>query len=151
MTHANSSLCRWLGQPLEQVLGKNHAQLGFSQELCDQWDELHRQAFNRDASVSAELLAVVHAEPAQFIEVTLNPIHSANGKIIGMAGTARNIQARKQAEAKNIEQLAELRRWHAITLGREDRILELKSEINRLLTTYGKPARYASAEDTAHE
>jgi PAS domain S-box-containing protein len=55
-----------------------------------------------------------------------------------------DVTASKQAEARITEQLEELRRWQAIILGREERILELKSEINRLLAEAGKPPRYSS-------
>ena len=41
--------------------------------------------------------------------------------------------------------LDELRRWHAIILGRETRILEIKREVNELLAGAGKPPRYPSA------
>jgi len=44
--------------------------------------------------------------------------------------------------------LDELRRWHAIILGRETRILEIKREVNELLAGAGKPPRYPSAETT---
>ena len=46
------------------------------------------------------------------------------------------------------EQLDELRRWHAVTLGRERRILELKDEINHLLAEAGKPPRYVSSPES---
>ena len=62
--------------------------------------------------------------------------------------------ARRQSEealaASNAElavQLAELRRWNDATLGREERILELKREINGLLASLGQPPRYPSATD----
>ena len=58
---------------------------------------------------------------------------------------ARFITERKQAEDKMNDQLEELRRWHNITLGREDRILELKREVNKLLAEVGKPPHYPSA------
>jgi PAS domain S-box-containing protein len=58
----------------------------------------------------------------------------------------QDITERKQAEAQLAEQLDELRRWHAATLGRETRILELKREVNELLAQAGQPPRYPSAE-----
>ena len=42
------------------------------------------------------------------------------------------------------EQLDELRRWHSATLGREGRVLELKTEINDLLAQAGQAPRYPS-------
>lgn len=56
-----------------------------------------------------------------------------------------DIAARKEAEARLQQQLDELRRWHRATLGREERIIELKREVNELLTRGGQPPRYPSA------
>ena len=82
-----------------------------------------------------------------FYEVVLNPIHDAQGTIIGIAGTTRDIHERKMAEAKIKEQLNELNRWHKITMGREERILELKQEVNELLSKLGKHPKYDSVEE----
>jgi PAS domain S-box-containing protein len=54
----------------------------------------------------------------------------------------RDISDRKAAEARLNEQIEELRRWHAVTLGRETRIIDLKNEVNELLIKAGKPPRY---------
>jgi PAS domain S-box-containing protein len=61
-------------------------------------------------------------------------------------GIFRDITERKQAEAQLVEQLDELRRWHAATLGREARVIDLKREVNELLAQAGQPPRYPSAE-----
>jgi PAS domain S-box-containing protein len=60
--------------------------------------------------------------------------------------TVHDLTERREAEAKVAEQLAELRRWHDATLGREARILELKREVNVLLGELGRPVRYASVD-----
>jgi len=59
----------------------------------------------------------------------------------------QHIAERESAEAKAAEQIEELRRWHQATLGREDRILQLKGEINELLAKAGQPPRYPSAAE----
>jgi len=56
----------------------------------------------------------------------------------------RDITERKQAEQRILAQLDELRRWQEVTLGREDRVLELKREVNQLRQRLGEPARYPS-------
>jgi PAS domain S-box-containing protein len=56
------------------------------------------------------------------------------------------ITERKRAEAAVKAQLNELQRWHEATLGREDRILDLKREVNALQARLGDPPRYASAD-----
>lgn len=60
-----------------------------------------------------------------------------------------NITEIKQAQLNLSEQLEELRRWHAVMLGREARILELKQEVNELLAQAGQPPRYASTDNEA--
>jgi PAS domain S-box-containing protein len=59
---------------------------------------------------------------------------------------AQDITERKQAEGEIKKQLDELQRWHAATLGRETRILDLKREVNELLGKTNQPPRYPSAE-----
>jgi PAS domain S-box-containing protein len=53
-----------------------------------------------------------------------------------------DITERKQAEEELKRQMEELAAWHQVTLGRESRVLELKSEVNELLTKLNQPARY---------
>jgi PAS domain S-box-containing protein len=57
-----------------------------------------------------------------------------------------DIAARKEAEARQQQQLEELQRWQAVTIGRETRIMELKREVNALLVRAGEPSRYTSVE-----
>jgi len=72
---------------------------------------------------------------------------SEDGKPVLMQGTHQDITQRKNSEAKINEQLEELRRWYAMTLGREGRILELKKEINQILADSGLPPRYNSVNE----
>jgi PAS domain S-box-containing protein len=145
-THANTSLCQLLGLSLDQIIGKTHQELGFPQSQCEEWDALHKQVYQTNQTVVAETTTPIQGDQIQYFEVVLNPIHDETGAIVGIAGTTRDINARKQDEKMIQEQLDELKRWHNITLGREDRIIELKREINTLLTDTGKPPRYASVQ-----
>jgi Cu+-exporting ATPase len=69
------------------------------------------------------------------------------GKRPLLGGIATDISELRQSEGRLKEQLDELRRWHEATLGRETRVVELKREVNQLLTEAGKPARYTSAQE----
>ena len=57
-----------------------------------------------------------------------------------------DITERQKAEAKLKEQLEELTRWHQLILGREDRVRELKAEVNDLCRRLGENPRYPSEE-----
>lgn len=56
-------------------------------------------------------------------------------------------EARKMGEQAMGKQLEELRRWHAATLKREDRIAALKSEVNGLAEHLGRPRPYATLDE----
>src|SRR5438309_1815809 len=56
------------------------------------------------------------------------------GKAVEQALQQKRLRdERRRTEAEIQNQLHELQRWHEATLGREDRILELKREVNELL------------------
>ena len=86
-----------------------------------------------------------------WFDSTFMRILDSNGRAIGVQIISSDITERKQTEARINAQMDELRRWQNITLGREDRILQLKGEVNRLLTEAGKPPRYASAVEPVDE
>ena len=73
-------------------------------------------------------------------------IHDAGGRISGMVCFVVDVSAQERASEESRRQLEELRRWHAALLGREERILDLKREVNELLAAAGEPPRYAGGE-----
>ena len=56
----------------------------------------------------------------------------------------QDITERKLMQEQLHQRLAELTRWQEVMLGREDRVQELKKEINELLVGLGQPIRYPS-------
>jgi len=79
------------------------------------------------------------------------PILDEDGKLEGAIVLNLDISELKQAEEQLSAQLDELRRWNMATLGRENRIRELKIEINKLLVENGKPPLYQSVMEDDHE
>ena len=64
-----------------------------------------------------------------------------------LVGIGIDITQRKQAEEQMAKHLDELRRWQAVTLGREGRVAELKREVNALADRLGQPPPYPSAKE----
>jgi len=64
-------------------------------------------------------------------------------------GTLQDITETHQMQHDLQARLEELTRWQGVMLGREERIQELKWEINQILSDEGKPARYPSQADRA--
>jgi PAS domain S-box-containing protein len=62
-------------------------------------------------------------------------------------GTVQDITESEQMQHDLQARLQELTRWQGIMLGREDRIQQLKREVNQLLLDQGQPIRYPSQAD----
>lgn len=62
----------------------------------------------------------------------------------GVGGLAFDITESKQAKEKATRQVEELLRWQDVMLDREDRVIELKKEVNELLAKSGQLPRYPS-------
>jgi PAS domain S-box-containing protein len=60
---------------------------------------------------------------------------------------AEDITERNQNEEMIKEQLNELQRWYNVTLSREDKVIELKQEVNELLERLKEPPRYTDPVD----
>jgi hypothetical protein len=75
-------------------------------------------------------------------------IYAQNGQtLLATIAQGVDITERKQAEKRITDQLQELQRWYDVMLDREDRVIELKKEVNDLLIQLGHPSRYQSAEE----
>lgn len=75
------------------------------------------------------------------------PQHDSTGRYLGHIGHCLDISAQRDSQAQLRQQLDELRRLQAAMLGREDRIANLKREVNQLLVQQGAAPRYASASE----
>ena len=97
-TSANKSLCELLNLEEYQIIGKTHAELGFSESTCIEWDIMHNTVYNTNNTLISETSTKLSDGTFRYFEVNLNPLHDSNGKIIGIGGTTRDITDRKQTE-----------------------------------------------------
>lgn len=65
----------------------------------------------------------------------------------GIVVTVRNITERKQREEELAESYAEMDRFNAAMIGREERIISMKKEVNELRTKLGQPPLYEVSDD----
>ena len=77
-------------------------------------------------------------------ELEVSSIPFPYNGVPGALTFARDITEERANTFAVAAQLEELRRWQAITLGRETRLLDLKCEVNELLLRAGDPPRYHS-------
>jgi len=138
--HINTNGAQRFGLTVEEMLGKNVYAL-LPEPLAGE----------RKRIIDAGMRS---GQPAHFEDQRqgidfINSVNAVNdpqtGDLLGATVIAIDITLRKQAEDRIRQQIEELQRWYALTLDREKRILELKSEVNELLRRLDEPARYPSA------
>ena len=110
------------------------------------WSSLQQRALAGEV-VSVPEQCLTHADGrAQWLRWELRPWRETEGgPVDGVALFSDDISDRKLTEATLARQVVELRQWQEVTIGREDRILELKAEVNDLLRDADRPIRYPSA------
>ncbi|MBU1909067.1 MAG: PAS domain S-box protein, partial [Verrucomicrobia bacterium] len=104
--------------------------------------EARRRALETGELVHTDFRTNPEQAPARYIQGRLQGVRDPSGRITGLVGTEADLTERKQAEETMRRQLEELRRWQAVILGREDRVLELKKEVNELARKLGEKPRY---------
>jgi PAS domain S-box-containing protein len=97
-TSVNKNLLTVLKIEAYQIIGHTHAELGFPETQCKEWDNLHRQVYETNDTIISETSAPEPDGSIHYYEVMLNPLHDSNGNIVGIGGTTRDITQRKQAE-----------------------------------------------------
>ncbi len=139
----NPFLIELLGLSREAFLGKTIWELGFLKDVVAneaRFEELQRQGY-----VRYEDLPLETADGRQVAVEFVSNVYLVNGRKV-IQCNIRDITERKRAEDNLRTQLDELRRWQEVMLDREDRVQELKREVNDLCRRAGETARYPSQE-----
>jgi PAS domain S-box-containing protein len=97
------------------------------------------------ATARLEFEIVGLAGTRRYVETHASPLRDQDGNVHTMLAITRDLTERRHSELQIQQQLEELRRWRTATLGREDRVLALKREVNELLIAAGQSERYVSA------
>ena len=80
----------------------------------------------------------------RFLETHAVALRASEAEPYSLLGITRDITERKKMEDQLRQQLAELLRWQEVMLGREDRVQQLKMQVNELLVALDQPCRYPS-------
>lgn len=140
----NSTWLEFRGRSLEEESGDGWTE-GVHPDDFEPCVRTWREAFGARKPFEMEYRLRGRDGRYMWIQDIGHPFSDISGKFSGYLGYCFDITKRKETEASLESRLDELRRWHAITLGREERILELKAEVNSLLAASGRAPRYESA------
>ena len=143
VTYCNDFMLRLCGWQRDELLGRNWfeailpdpapVQMTFEQAMRDGNLPSH---YENEIVTRSGVRLLVHWNN------TL--LRDENQRLAGSFSLGEDITERKLAQEKIHEQVDELMRWQAVMLGREERMLQLKAEVNEQLARQGELARYAS-------
>lgn len=136
ITDVNEATVRVTGRSRDRLVGTD-----FSDYFTEPGKarEGYRQAFEKGLVTDYPL--TIRHENGRLTDVLYNAsvYKDARGQVLGVFAAARDVTARKRAEAelarqheRELERLAELERFHELTVGRELKMIELKKEIAEL-------------------
>jgi len=96
-TSANRQLCENLHRTPEEIIGKTYWELGFPADLCEEWDEMHRQVY-ANGSLVKNVCTPMPDGTDLYLEINLSVMKDDKGAVIGIAGINRNITDRTLME-----------------------------------------------------
>ncbi|MEI7637877.1 MAG: PAS domain-containing protein [Syntrophus sp. (in: bacteria)] len=135
ITHANPATEKLLGYTKEESIGNKLRDIGV---VLDNRDfQTIMQDLNKNGIINYSDVQAT-SKSGQHIDTDIYLVDRA--KLVQC--NIRDITERKLAKDKLHGQLKELQRWQNVTLDREDRVSELKKEVNGLLKESGRPVKY---------
>jgi PAS domain S-box-containing protein len=127
------------GMPERDVLGKTDFDI-LPRELAEKIVAQDREVMDARKGVTFEM----QGRPGTDRVFLANkvPLIDENGEVYGLCGISTDITDRKVAEKELGEKMEELERFSRLTINREEKMIQLKEEINLLLEQMGKEKRY---------
>ena len=139
------------GYKIEEVKGKDWFDTFLSKVDGPRIKDLFKQTID-DVQTEGSVNPIITKDGREVIvEWYDQTLKDRDGQIAGLVSIGQNITKRKQAEDRTRQQLEELRRWHDASIGREERIVELKREVNALVARLGEQPPYKSVDGSLAE
>jgi PAS domain S-box-containing protein len=131
------------GVPERDVLGKTDFDI-LPRELAEKIVAQDREVMDARKGVTFEM----PGRPGTDRVFLANKVPLINeiGEVYGICGISTDITDRKLAEKELQEKMEELERFSRLTINREEKMIQLKEEINTLLEQMGKEKKYKIVE-----
>ena len=98
LVYVNKALLDLWGLPLEQVVGKNFFDLGYPDALADKLQRQIKEVFETRREIIDETPYIGRTGNDGYYEYILRPVLGDEGNTVQVAGSGRDITARKRAE-----------------------------------------------------
>jgi len=146
----------YLSPSCERITGyspeefKSNPELLFEMVRSDYAEIIHqhyKDKNNKDSPVFLVEFPIINKNGEErWIEHNCSPVFNEQGDHLGRRGNNRDITERKLAEVELKSRNNELKVFNDLMVGRENRMIDLKSEINDLLVKQGETPKYEIPE-----
>lgn len=143
--YINAATQRVAGRPVSDFIGKREEEV-WPPEVYQVYMPILLESRNTGELQSLDAELTIPNNGIRSLKITCVPLLDDKGAVREIVGITNDYTERKQTGEKMAEQMRELQRWHAVMLDREDRVIELKREVNALLAQTGQTPRYQSTE-----
>jgi PAS domain S-box-containing protein len=132
----NGNYARDLNIRPEEIAGKTDYEF-YPKELAEKYRRDDKRVMESKQTEELEEEYISHGQKA-FIHTFKTPVKDSSGDVNSILGIFEDITERKRAEAELKEKILDLERFHKVTIGREQRIIELKEEVKKLKEKLGE-------------
>jgi PAS domain S-box-containing protein len=146
LMRVNDALAAMLGYSVEELQAHTFASVTHPDDLAESREAVRALTTRERESWDAEKRYLTKDGSVVWTHITSRLVRDAKGKPHYFLTHIADITGHKEAEQKVESQIEELRRWQEVMLDREDRIQELKREVNELCRRLGEDARYLSQD-----
>ncbi|MDZ7774607.1 MAG: PAS domain-containing protein [Bacteroidales bacterium] len=133
----------------KNVIGKHHYEV--FPDLPQKWRDVHQRALKGEV-VSADRDYYPRDDgTVEWTRWECRPWYQANGSIGGIIVYTEVITDQVKAEEQLKEKIEELEKFNKLMVGRENKMIELKREVNQLLKESGRTAKYSTPDKKENE
>lgn len=140
----NETFVRITGFGPDELLGMRFSALTHPDDRERDWRLFEQARAEASRPFSIEKRFVRKDRSVVWVRVNATFIRDASGVAVRTVATCEDVTEQHEALQQLSAQHDELVRWRDATLGREERVLELKREVNDALALAGRPPRYGS-------
>ncbi len=137
----NEAYCRMTGYGKDEILNMRIMDL----EANEKAEETERRIEKLLNDKYDKFETKHRCKDGMIIEVEVSTVHAKNLGVI--LAFINDITERKKYEAELIHQMEEINRFNKLMIGREEKMVQLKEEINHLLSELGRPKKYEQKEN----
>jgi PAS domain S-box-containing protein len=140
----NQKFCDLVGYSREEMLQRDYMSITYPDDLPISQAQLRVLHEGRISEYTLDKRYQHKDGHIVWVSLTVSLLRKPNETQPTLSVMVQDITARKRADSEVKTQLDELRHWHTVMLDRENRVQQLKDEVNELLIAAGQAPRYSN-------